>query len=205
MVDAAIKAVPLICGRCSLRMTARKEQVVYQCNGCGDAWEMVQGQIAPRKVFCLSGAGDIRLPFWSAGFRIACQDGVIADTVSFMALCGSVKPPGERAKLPPELYVPAFFIPPQQAIRLGRNMTVRFPRFSESANSNHRFEAVTLREIDVPQLAELIVLAALVEGRRSNPEFLESFSVELSGLRLVTIPFSREEGRLYQAEMNLEV
>ena len=205
MADLAIKAVPLICGKCSLRMTAHREQVIYQCNGCGAVWELAQGLIAPRKVVHLSGNGNIGLPFWNAAFRITSQQGVIADTAGFMTLCGSVKPPDERATLSPELYVPAFALPPQQAIRLGRNMTVRFPRFSESVNGDRSFEPVMLGEKDVPQLAELIALAALVEGRRNNQDFLASFGVELSGLRLVAIPFSREGNRLYQAEMNLEV
>ncbi|MFA7060362.1 MAG: hypothetical protein WC156_06040 [Pedobacter sp.] len=205
MVDEAIRTVPLICGRCGLWMAAKKEQVVYQCSGCGDTWELAQGQIAPRKVVYLSGNGDIMLPFWNAEFRIACQEGAIADTAGFMALCGLIKSLDDLATIAPQLYVPAFALPPQQAIRIGRNMTVRFPRFSESAHAGQPFMAVTICERDVQQLAELIVLAAIVEGRRNNPDFLASFGVELSGLRLVAIPFTLRGRKLYQAQMNLEV
>lgn len=186
-------------------MTAKKEQVVYQCGGCGDAWELVEGRIEPRKVIYLSGNGNLMLPFWNAEFKIACQEGAIADTAGFMALCGSIKSPGDLATTAPQLYVPAFALPPQQAIRIGRNMTVRFPRFSESSHGGQHFLAVTICERDVPHLAELIVLAALVEGRRNQPRFFTSFGVELSGLRLVAIPFKLKGSRLYQAQMNLVV
>lgn len=188
-----------------MRMTARREQVVYQCGSCGYAWELEHGRIVPKKVVYLAGNGDIRLPFWSAAFRIAYQEDVIADTSGFMTLCGSAKLPDDRAALPPELYVPAFGLPQQQAVRLGRNMAVRFPRFRELPAAGQPFEAVTLSEKDVPQMAELIVLAALVEGQRNNPNVLTSFGVELSGLHLLAIPFSQEGSRLYHMEMNLEV
>ena len=205
MADAAIKTVPLICGSCGLWMTAKKEQVVYQCGGCGDAWELVQGQIAPRKVVYLSGTGNVMLPFWNAEFKIACQEGAIADTAGFMALCGSLKSPGDLTTIAPQLYVPAFALPPQQAIKIGRNMTVRFPHFSESSHGGQPFLAVTICERDVPHLAELIVLAALVEGRRNQPGFLTSFGVELSVVRMVAIPFTLRGSKLYQEQMNLEV
>ena len=186
-------------------MTAKKEQVVYQCGSCGDAWELVEGQIAPRKVVYLSGNGNIMLPFWNTEFKIACQEGAIADIAGFMSLCGSIKKSSDLATIAPQLYVPAFALSPQKAIKIGRNMTIRFPRFSESSHGGQPFLAVTICEKDVPHLAELTVLAALAESRRNQPGFLASFGLRLSRLRLVAIPFTLRGSKLYQAQINLVV
>lgn len=205
MADECVTIVPLICGRCSQRMTALREQVVYQCRACGSVWELRRGQLSVLGMTHLSGSGRLRLPFWRVSFMIECQSGTVGTLATFMPLCGSVKAPGERAALSPELYIPAFDVPPPQAIRLARNILVRFPVFSESAPSGQLFEAVTLADADLMPLAELIVLAALVEERRTNPNFLTSFALRFSDPRLVTIPFERQANRLFQKELNLEV
>lgn len=185
-------------------MTAGKEQVVYQCSGCGSVWELAGGRLVPREVVSFSGSGNIFLPFWYASFIINSQEGCAADTTSFMKMCGSVKTAAASSEAP-FVFIPAFLLPPQQAIRLGKNMTVRFPALQQSAAQDPTVEPVTVAEADAPVLAELILLSALMTGLRSNPSFLTSFSVELSGVRLVSVPFRREGNRLLQPEMNLEV
>jgi len=185
-------------------MTAGKEQVAYQCSGCGSLWELAGGRLAPREVVHFSGSGDVLLPFWYASFRIDSLEGCADDTASFMKMCGSVKTAAAFTELP-FVFIPAFLLPPQQAIRLGRNMTVRFPVLHLSDVLDQPFEPVTVAEADAPALAELILLSTLVEERRSNRSFLASFGVGLSALRLVSIPFMREGNRLLQPEMNLEV
>lgn len=84
-------------------------------------------------------------------------------------------------------------------------MTVRFPALPLSTAQEQRIEPVTVTEADAHVWAELVLLAAFVEDRRNNPSFLASFGVELSALRLVSIPFRGEGNRLIQSEMNLEV
>jgi hypothetical protein len=205
VADAGFRAVPLICERCASRMAAGKEQVAYQCSGCGSVWELAGGRLAPRDVTNFSGSGEVRLPFWYASFTINCLEGCVNDIAGFMKMCGSVKTAAASTG-PPSVFVPAFHLPPQQSIRLGRNMTVRFPSLLPlSAAQEQLIEPVTVSEADAQILAELVLLAALVEERRNNPSFLASFGVELSALRLVSIPFSREGNRLIQPEMNLEV
>jgi hypothetical protein len=150
------------------------------------------------------GSGDILLPFWYASFKINSQEGCAPDTASFMKMCGSVKTSAASSEAP-FVFIPAFLLPPQQAIRLGRNITVRFPFLQPSGAHDLAVEPVTVAKADAPILAELILLSSLVADRRSNPSFLTSFSVELSGGCLVSIPFRREGNRLLQPEMNLEV
>jgi len=204
VADAGLSVVPLICGQCAARMTAGKEQVAYQCSGCGSVWELAGGMLALREVGHFAGNGTIRLPFWYAAFSINCLEGCIDDSAGFMKLCGSVKSSAAVSE-PPFVFVPAFSLPAQQAIRLGRNMTVRFPSLQTSMAQELLIEPVTLSEVDAPLMAELILLATLVEERRNSPSFLASFGVVLSGLRLVSIPFMREGNRLIQSGMNLEV
>jgi hypothetical protein len=204
VADAGFRIVPLVCGRCAARMTAGKEQVAYQCSGCGSVWELAGGLLVPREVDHLSGSGDILLPFWYASFIINSQEGVVDNTMSFMKMCGSVKTAAAPNEAP-LVFVPAFLLPPPQSIRLGRNMTVRFPSLHLSSVRDLPVEPVTVAEADVPALAELILLSTLVEDKRNNPLFLVSFSVEISAPRLVSIPFMREGNRLLQPEMNLEV
>jgi len=205
VADAFVKIVPLICGSCSQRMTAQREQVVYQCGTCGSSWELRAGLISARPVVHLSGNGALLLPFWNARFQITCEVGDIIDLSGFLPLCGSVKQPGDKGAQPLMLNIPAFALPPHQAVKLARNMLVRFPVFSRSRAVDKPFEAVTLTESDIRPLAELIVLAAIVEKRRSNPNFLTSFSVQLFDSQLVTIPFDREGNRYNQVDLNLEV
>ncbi|MEI7817550.1 MAG: hypothetical protein WCI45_10220, partial [Desulfuromonadales bacterium] len=66
-------------------------------------------------------------------------------------------------------------------------------------------EPVTLSEADAPLMAEMILLASLVEELRTSRSFLASFSVQLTSLAPVSIPFTRKESRLLQLEMNLEI
>ena len=205
MADGVVTVVPLICGRCSQRMTAGREQVVYQCRACGSVWNLRRGHLLERSIRHLAGSGQLRLPFWSVAFMIECQSGTVSDLAAFMPLCGSLKQPEERAAQQPELYIPAFELHPHQAVKLARNILVRFPRFSDSGKKDQPFEAVVLSECDLAPLAELTVLAALVEERRRNPNFLASFSLRLAEPCLVTIPFEREGNRLFQRELNLEV
>ena len=204
MADGGLSVVPLICGQCAERMTADKEQVAYQCRGCGRVWELSGGGLVQKEVIHFAGSGDVRLPFWYASFKINSLEGVIHDNAGFMKMCGSVKTKAAFAD-PPFVFVPAFSLPPQQAIRLGRNMVVRFPLFSQSPMPFQPIRPVTVAEADARLLAELILLAAAVEDRRNNPSFLVSFGVELFGMHLVSIPFRSEGVRLLQPEMNLEV
>jgi hypothetical protein len=157
-----------------------------------------------REVAHFSGDGDVHLPFWYASFNINCLEGCVDDSAGFMKLCGSVKNLTAVTE-PPFVFIPAFTLPAQQAIRLGRNMTVRFPVLNLAHEQELPLEPVTLSEVDAPVMAELILMATMVEERRNNPAFLASFGVVLSGLRLVSLPFVRKEGnRLIQTEMNLE-
>ncbi|MDD2308593.1 MAG: hypothetical protein PHH91_03330 [Desulfuromonadaceae bacterium] len=204
MADGGFRIVPLVCGRCAARMTAGKEQVVYQCGGCGSMWELAEGRLVPREVVHFSGSGDIFLPFWYASFIINSPDGLVDDTMSYMKMCGSVKTAVASTEAP-FVFIPAFLLPPPQSIRLGRNMTVRFPSLQRSPVRDLPVEPITVAEVDVPALAELILLSTLVEERRNNPSFLVSFSVDLSGVRLVSVSFKREGNRMIQPEMNLEV
>lgn len=205
MADGVVTTVPLICNRCSQRMTALREQVVYQCRACGSVWELRRGSLSARSITHLAGSGQLRLPFWRVAFMIRFQSGAVGDLAAFMALCASLKQPEERGAQPPELYIPAFELPPHQAVRLARNILVRFPRFSDSGKKDLPFEPVLLSESDLAPLAELAVLTALAEERRKNPGFLASFSLRLAEPCLVTIPFEREGKRLFQRELNLEV
>lgn len=205
MADGVVTVVPLICGRCSQRMTALREQVVYQCRACGSVWELRRGSLLARSITHLAGSGQLCLPFWRVAFMIQCQSGTVSHLAAFMALCASLKQPEERGAQPPELYIPAFELPPHQAVKLARNILIRFPRFSDSGKKGLPFEPVLLSEGDLAPLAELAVLTALVEERRRNPNFLASFSLRLAEPRLVTIPFKQEGNRLFQKELNLEV
>ncbi|MEI7817391.1 MAG: hypothetical protein WCI45_09400, partial [Desulfuromonadales bacterium] len=126
MAEADFRFVPLVCGQCTGRMAAGKKQVLYQCHVCGGVWECSGGKLLSKEMIRFSGSGDIHLPFWHATFSITCLEGIINDTAGFMKICGSVKV-SEMSSAPPHLFIPAFSLPLQQAIKLGRNMTVRFP------------------------------------------------------------------------------
>lgn len=200
-----LSMIPLICAECREKMCANSDQVVYQCGNCHSSFMLIDGSLKRITLQHYAGSGETRLPFWQADFAVKSSKGAISHLQTLLSWCGSIKQV-EYGQSKPQIFIPAGAMSPPSRIRLGKNILLRSPRFKQlSSEKLYSFEPTVMDASDIEALGEMIILSAIVEARRSDGDFLHSFSLELGACKLVTIPFTIIGSRLIQKELELEI
>lgn len=201
--------LPLRCPGCGQGFPAGGEDVLFHCPDCGTVWELAGEALVKREIVHVGGvAGDDAgcFPFWVFPFTAATTAGAVRTQREYLSLTGNIaRLPPEREEKPPLVFVPAFSALPALLLRAGRLLTLRVPAFRLSPRPPRRVVPITFREADARTLAEAVVLATVTEERRTNPQFLETFSVNTGAGKLLTLPFVEREGRMMQPDINLEI
>jgi hypothetical protein len=202
-----LRVIPLICSACGASLRVTGIDAVYLCDGCRCAWEVNGDALVQREILHMSGAGEIRLPFWLFPFKVTTPEGEASTLADYLALTGSIqRPPPTEAARPPLVFVPAFSsLPLPQLVRAGRFITLRAPAIVLAKELREPVDPIVFSAVDAANMAEPVVVATLAEERRSSPRFLEAFSLRLGRGRLFTIPFIRRNSNCYQPDMNIEL
>jgi hypothetical protein len=138
--------------RCSTHLPAQPEEVAWVCPQCGHGQQLdAQKGLTALDVHFASGiaAGQKGKPFWVVDGQAALQ----RQTYSGNQDSDAQKFWGT----PRRFFIPAFDLPLEQSLTLGRQYLLQPPTLSTGTAA--AFEPVTLSVEDVPALAEFIVMA----------------------------------------------
>jgi len=147
-----IELTPLVCIRCSTRLPAQPEEVAWVCPQCNQGQQLHETHgLAPLEVQYVAGVtpGQKGKPFWVVDGQVSLQ----RQTYS-----GNQEPEAQRFwGTVRRFFIPAFDLPLEQILTLGRQYLVQPPTLQSGPPTP--FEPVILAPVDLPALAEFIVMA----------------------------------------------
>ena len=180
-MDRQISLIPLVCPRCSTRVSAEPEEVAWVCANCGQGMLLDESIGVDRQEVLYAAAipvNETGKPYWVA-------EGQVRLSRNSFGRAGRSEAEATAFWSQPRLFcMPAYAAPLEQLLSEGINYLVKPPALQPGPAA--RFLPVTLHISDVRLAAEFLIVA--VEAGRSDKLRELNFELKLSWPVLWILP-----------------
>ena len=179
-MSTLVELIPLKCIRCDTPIPAKSDEFAWVCGQCELGQQIGENGLSDLEIHYAQGIHPPQKgrPFW------VCEGRVTLDRDTYSGAAQVAQASEFFWSKPRKFFVPAFFLPLEEIIRLGVQWLQNPPTLSSGSPVD--FEPVTVGSDDIQAWAEFLVVA--IEAERKDKVKYILFEIQLDEPQLWILP-----------------